>query len=265
MKKTMDTPFNRRSPLLAKLGVVALVSASALGLGGVLFSTLNKQAAQFLSVAVGSAVSAALLTLWSVRYTGMLTYLPPTLEEPLLEWDLLQTFHYLNASFDIEAAKLIFTELAPLALAKGEAETKVAISNMSGHWQRIFSTKGLLGLLPPDVQKWILPRGFPAVSPPSSIPENRPADLSRQTALFRELLWLRIGETFDYLASRSMFFTLLKKSGEFVGRVHQFVKQNTSSELQVTVIMSVFALLILRIVLVVLMFTIRKTVSIFYM
>jgi hypothetical protein len=50
-----------------------------------------------------------------------------------------------------------------------------------------------------------------------------------------------------------------------VGKFYGFVKQNTSSDLQVTVIMSVIVLLILRISVVLLLFSVRKMFSLVYL
>jgi len=261
----MGVHLNRKTPLVAKLGVFTLVSASLAGFGGFLFHTLSKQAAQFLAVALGSALSASLVTVWTIRYNGVVSLLPKELDEPLLEWDVLQTVRYLNSTFDIEAAKKLVAELAPLAIAKDEAESKRAISNMGTYYQKIFTTKGLIGLLPPEMQRKLLPKNSKVITPPDSIPEGRIADLESQTLLFKELLWLRITEFRDDLATRSTFVHFLKVVGEGINKLYQFVKQNTSSDLQVTVIMSVLVLLVIRICLVVTLFFLRRAMSILYL
>jgi len=166
---------------------------------------------------------------------------------------------------DFDAFTRLLTELAPLAVAKDDHEMKRAVSNMSSEWQKVFTTKGLIGLFPPDIQRQLLPRNAPIVLPPASIPEGRTADLASQVKLFRELLWLRAAELRDDLATRSSVVRLLKTAGDAIGKLYSFVKQNTSSDLQVTVIMSVLVLLALRVVVVALLFSMRRVLSIFYL
>jgi len=261
----MVNSVKRSFPILAKLGIASLLSVSVGSFAGFLLSTLTRESGQLLSVAVAGLLSAGTLAAYTFKRNGVISILPDEFEEPLLKWDVIQTIRFMNSSFDVEAVKAILTELAPLAVAKGDAEIERAIKNMSGFWQKTLTTKGLIGLLPPETQRLLLPSNVPLILPPTHIVMQQEPDLVSQSHLFQEFAWLRMTEFRDDLARRNQIARGAKMASEVMYKFYLLVKQNSSSDIQVTVIMSVVSLLILRILLVVTMFVIRKLFGLIYL
>ena len=119
---------------------------------GLVRSVLSSQAIFYLVLWVASLTSMASMTYRRVRERGLLTYLPPSTQQLLLQTSLLDWL------LDTSMADRL-KPYAVIGMGLNEEERSFLISSLSPPEQRALTAPGLLNALPSSVQSMLLPRG----------------------------------------------------------------------------------------------------------
>jgi len=119
---------------------------------GLVRSVLSSQAIFYLVLWVASLTSLASLAYQRVRERGLLTYLPPSTQQLLLQTSLLDWL------LDTSMADRL-KPYAVIGMGLNEEERSFLISSLSPPEQRALTAPGLLNALPASVQNMLLPRG----------------------------------------------------------------------------------------------------------
>jgi len=119
---------------------------------GLVRSVLSSQAIFYLVLWVASLTTMASMTYQRVRERGLLTYLPPSTQELLLQTSLLDWL------LDTSMADRL-KPYAVIGMGLNEEERSFLISSLPPPEQRALTAPGLLNTLPASVQSMLLPRG----------------------------------------------------------------------------------------------------------
>jgi hypothetical protein len=239
-------------PAAVKITLSFCGLASIAGAAGFLYTALTRESAGFLALSLGSALG-GLGVLWrTLSSQGLATILPAKLHPALFEWTPVEIAVAINSAMDVEAAKRLAKELAPLLLCRTREEFAEACEHMGTQWRTTLQTKGLVSFLPWETQKVLLPPAVARQREPLQLAKaqtellDKPADLDAQVEFFQKLAAARAAETTRALEEHSRFvrsLTYLVKQARW-GRAK--LRASSWAEIQVFAIAAFFVLLFSR-------------------
>lgn len=134
-------------------------------------------------------------------------------------------------------------EMGPLVLATTDDERQAAFSNLGSKWRKRLLTPGLVrALLPPDVQKIVLPSHVPVLIHDI---HDEPPKLDKQVELAKVLIERRANEALGKWAKTMLMFARIGNSAN-----HAFARLMRASweEIHVVFFMSVLLMFFIRMV-----------------
>jgi len=186
--------------------------------------------------AAGLASSATLI--WTrLRSEGVASFLPESMHPFLFELTPVELAMGLAHSMDWEAMANAAIEVAPLLLVRSKSEAQQAIANMSSPMRDFFEGKGIVSLLPWDVQRILLP---PALHEHRRMkygvdakPPVQPANLEAQIALSKSLVEARMGDAVNAIEAQSTGARVLVTIARQAAWLRAQIRASSWAEIQV--------------------------------